>query len=480
MYYHLFCVVFFLFSLSAGAGLLGEPSKEDGAFWRVHFQLERFLREDYDLSKSLHFLFAHPDLLYFGGFSADVHNAHWDISSRYNYSAREDYHYLRNYELAFKVPREDGQWAIGRYRLEWDWSDHFWNRGLWEPFYREDALRARQGGLTGVFRQFHYDHVEVTLFASPVFIPESGPHFMEQKGRLVSENPWFVSPSNSKIGFTNIVPAYQLASTSWQDAMQFSFAGRMSYKALYMAYAYKPINNVPVKSSLNLDLSKPLQGSHEEGYATPIRLEPVFLKHHLAVVGWNAEKAYDSATGLQNIYALKMNITYHHPEKLESKKPDTVFFQPKKEWHFSAHGELEVQDTREETVLYVAYTYRFFGRDEEKKTLLSKVFPQSDEQQFFRNDLFQFTHAASAGIHHALKWTDTQSTDIKTRLIYHFEKQYFLFSAELSLHFHPFVSLFVASDILFTGFPFDIWQLTQDIGVYKNKSRVFGGIQYVF
>ena len=328
-------LVFFLFSVSAAAGLLGDTQRSDDSFaWKVHFQTERFLKEKYDTAAGSHFLFANPNLRYFAGLSVDIHNEFWDVSTRYTYSVREEHHYIRPYELAFKVQREDGQWVIGRYRVEWDWADHFWNRGLWEPFYREDALRARQGGLSGIFRQFDYDNVHLTLFGSPIFIPESGPHFIEKNGRLVSNNPWFVPPPNRKIGFTNIVPSYRLPSFTWQDAMQLSLGGRVEYKKFYIGYMYKPINAVNVKSVINLDLSKPLKGSYQEGYSTAIVLEPVLLKHHLAVLGWKVEQAYDSQTGLQNIYRLKTSLTYNHPETLVLKKSESIFFQPKKRMAF--------------------------------------------------------------------------------------------------------------------------------------------------
>ena len=474
-------LLFFLLSISASAGLLGDSQKVSDVFaWKLHFQTERFLKEKYDVSDGSHFLLANPNLRYFAGLSLDVHNEFLDVSTRYTYSVREEHHYIRPYEVAFKIQRADGQWVIGRYRLEWDWADHLWNRGLWEPFYREDALRARQGGLLGIFRQFYYDNVHLTLFGSPVFVPESGPHFIEKNGRLISNNSWFVPPPNKKIGFTNIVPSYRLTPVSWKDALQLSLGGRVEYDKFYIAYAYKPINAVNVKSAINLDLSKALKGSYEEGYSAPIVLEPVLLKHHLAVLGWKVEQAYDSSAGLQNIYRLKTSLTYNHPETLVLKKSESIFFQPKKEWHFSIKGEFNIQDTMEETTLYVSYTHQFYGKDFQKSTLLSEVFPDPNEQQFFRNDLFQFDQAASVGLNHSLKWTDAQSTHVKARLIYHFSKKYFLFSGHGSITINKSVSMFIAGDILFTTFPFYTDQTTEDIGPYKNKSRVFGGLSYVF
>ena len=464
----------------AGAGVK-RPAAKDGLYaWRIHARAERFMNENTDISADSGFLID-PSIRYFTGAAARVRNSFLDLDLDWTYSFKEEHHYIRPYELAVKTTRPDGKWIIGRHRLEWDWADRFWNRGLWQAFYREDALRAKQGGLTGFFREFYYEQARFVLFGSPVFMAEDGPYFEEINGRLVSQNPWFTPPPTGKIGFTNITPSYHIASVSWQDFMRLSLAGLAQYKNFYIGYGYKPLNTVRVKTTLALDLSKKPDGSHTRGYKVPFSLEPVFLKHHIAVLGWTAKHSNYLAGGARQVFRLKSSLTYNHPEKFESTKANTVFFQPQNEWHFAVKGEMHIQDDTEETMLDVSYTQTFQnGEFHEAKNVIFNVFPKFNEQQFFRNDLFLFSQAVSGGLYHSMKWTQEESTALSARLVYHFVKQYFLFSFQGSATVSRRLTFTLSGDILFSGFPFDSQQTEDNIGLYQNQSRVSGGVSYVF
>ncbi len=483
MYYKFgFYAFLLLFSTLSRAGIIDEHRIDNGknTVWKIHTRLERFINELSANPYSPPFLWLDPHLRYFVGGSVNFHNHFLKLDTGYTYSHRENYHYIRPYQLALKIPVLDGQWVIGRHLVEWDWADSLWNRGLWQPFYREDALRAKQGGLIGIFREFSYRDVKFTLFGSPVFVPESGPAFRVENGQLKSNNPWFTPPPNEEIGFGKIVPSYNLPEVNWRDFYRFSLAGLAVYKNFYLGYAYKNINKPLVKTQFVINLTDTPQGSHETGYKVPVPLETVFLKHHIAVLGWNVEHAHPTNKGGQQIYRLKTSITYDQPESFVPAKKDIVFFPVEREWHLSVKGELNVQDDYEQTQLYVSYTHQLQDTTVKAKGLLSEIFPNPDEQQFFRNDLFQFNKAVSVGLHHVLKWTDSESADLAGRFIYHIDKKYFMFSFRGAVTFSGSLSFFLEGDLLFTEFPFYADNIQTDIGLYKNKSRLFGGMSYAF
>ncbi len=492
MRFYLFYVLFLLLGASnyALGGVLTQSfsiekqqlkNSQTPLFSKIHTRVERFMNENDAISSSTPFLLIDdPYLRYFVGFSTHHSGDFLDLNVDWTYSFAETHHYFRPFEVALKIPRTDGRWVIGRYLLDWDWADSFWNRGLWQPFHREDALRAKQGGLIGFFREFSQANTKITLFGSPFFAVEAGPHFEEINGQLVSQNPWFVPPPDQKIGLTNIRLAYNIPSVPWTEFLQLSLAGKAQYKSVYFSYAYKPMNLVRPQFPLSLQLDKEPQGDSVKGYTTPLVLTPVFLKHHIATLGWIAEQVNYMETGARQTYRLKGSVTYNHPEKFTPSSKNIIFFQPLNEWHFSVKGELHIKDAFEETVLDVSYTQTLQDESFKSDMTLFKVFPNITEQQFFRNDLFQFSQAVSVGLFHFLKWTDTESTRLKARLIYHFIKKYFLFSSEGSITIDKSIRFFISGDILFTEFPFYDDQLSADIDVYKNRTRIIGGVSYAF
>ena len=459
---------FLLFSLKTAVAfpyLEAPPSKEPELYtFYVKSQVMRFLNES-------HFR-------YFIEGGLKLKNPYFYVDSNYTYSLTENHHYFRPKELYLKWPTIDGEWIIGRRRMEWNPVDSFWNRGLWEPAYRDDALRPEGAGLTGVFRDFHYNEGKATLFGSLIFIPSKPAPFKSQEGQLVSDNPWFTPPPSGKIGQTTINPHYLINNPNWTDFLSLSLAGRAEYKNFHVAYAYKPMNKIKVKSQVLLSLSEELKGSHKEGYAVEVPLNPVILKHHLMSGGFVFYSQPIEEKGQSISYNLRTSVTYNHPEKHTPQNDTWIFFPTHREWLISAKGELKVEDPVEQTTLHLAYTHHF-PIEEKPQSALSKALPDI-EQQFFRAGLFQFSRAVSTGIQHHIKIDQSYSADIKARLIYNMLHGYFLFSAESAVYYDKDFSVFLSSDLLFSHFPFSTNQTQKNIGIYTNKSRVFGGIKYAF
>ena len=422
--------------------------------------------------------FQEDQIRYFLGAHLSLKHPIFAVQTSYTYSLYENHHYFRPYQLNLNFKRPDGRWIIGRTLLEWDWADSFWNRGLWQPAYRDDALRPQWAGLTGLFRDFDFSGGKATLFGSFIFLPDFPPAFENKDGKITSDNPWFTSPPSGKVAGSNTVPVYQMKSASWTDFLKLSLAIKAEYKNFYLSYAYKPMNKLKVKGLFSFPLHKELRGSYKDGYLLDIPVETVILQHHLFSGGFTLESLNQDSGQQSTNYRLKTSFTYNHPEEHILDNKSWGFFQPRNEWHISVKGEIHVKDPIEETILHAGYTHQFFP-SEEKKNLFQKLFSNNIEKQFFRDDLFEFSRSFSTGINHTIQFEDTQKIKIKARVIYHLLKEYFLFSAYSSWTYQSF-SLFLSTDLLFSELPFSIEQTQEDIGIYTNKSRIFGGISYEF
>ena len=403
-----------------------------------------------------------------------------DFKADYTYSYAENHHYFRFYEgsLSFKQP--NGEWVFGRKQINWNWADSFWKRGLWQPVYADDSLRPRYAGLTGVFRNINYEKGQIILFGSFVFVPDFSPPFESKNGKIVSENPWFIPPPSGRIGSSNSVPVYQIVSPDLTDFLRLSIAAKASYEGAYISYAYKPVNKISSEGLLDIRLDKEPVGTPEKGYLVELPVRSVILRHHLLSGGFVIEslEQQSSATTQSVKYFWKTAITYNHPETYHPPEEQWIFFGPRKDLYISFQGEARIKDPLEETRLHIAYTHLFHPVPEQEN-IWAKTFPEL-EKQFFRDDLFNFSKALSAGLSHSIKLEQSLLAQIKSRLIYHFERDYFLFSFYGSLTWDSAFSVFVSTDLLFPEFPFSIEQAREDIGIYKNKSRIFGGLSYAF
>ena len=437
----------------------------------------------YQLQVNTHAMtFLNEDQLrYFAGTELAIQNM-INIHASYTYSIYEDYHYFRLYEMNLHFERPGGQWVIGRRRIQWDWADAFWNRSLWEPVYADDALRPQWAGLTGVFRDFSYQEGQTTLFGSFIFIPDFTAPFKNQDGRLVSDNPWFNAPPAKKM--ENIVPSYNITTPDLKDFLLLSIGGQTSYKGMYIAYAYKPMNKINKTSFFSLDLSKEPESNDTEGFKVNIPVNTMILHHHLLSGGFtlNSSQRNDNKKTADDIhYRLKGSFTYNHPETYTKEKKEELFDfkQTRNEWHLSIKGEVHIKDHLEETTLHAAYTHQLHTGEEKKNTTLSEAFPDI-ENLLFPGDLFDFSRATSVGINHSIKFNNMSKARIKARFIYHLLNNYFLFSFHGSLTFAESFSVFLSGDLLFPEFPFSFSQIQENLGAHKNNSRLFGGLSYVF
>lgn len=82
----------------------------------------------------------------------------------------------------------------GRKLLNWSSLDTIWNLGVFQPQFKWNPLLPENQGLTGLFWNSNYSGLGLTLFASPLYIPDQGASYELKEGQFQSVNPWFSAP----------------------------------------------------------------------------------------------------------------------------------------------------------------------------------------------------------------------------------------------------------------------------------------------
>ncbi|MFP5519554.1 MAG: hypothetical protein ACLGGX_06595 [Bdellovibrionia bacterium] len=168
---------------------------------------------------------------------------------------------------------------IGRHKYDWSRLDRDWNFGLWEPLFKWNPLAAQRQGLSGIFWNVHRPQFQLTLFASPLYIPDQGPSYEISEGKFVRGNPWFRSPPEEiRIFGENTRINYNILTPNEADiVLQSSYGGRLllgssdSFLAT-LSYMYKPANQL----ALGYDGQLSLNSSSGE-----VEVQPAVFYHSL-------------------------------------------------------------------------------------------------------------------------------------------------------------------------------------------------------
>lgn len=168
---------------------------------------------------------------------------------------------------------------IGRKRMLWNELDGRWDLGVWEPLFKWNPLSPEHQGLTGLFWQVDKPFYTLTLFASPIFVPDQGPSFEIENGSFVRGNPWFRRPPESiRIWSEATAIDYRFdRPNESQVVIQNSFGMKLTFGdpqglRTQLSYANKPANQLAVGYEGNLDVSK-LKGA--------VDLQPQVFYHSL-------------------------------------------------------------------------------------------------------------------------------------------------------------------------------------------------------
>lgn len=100
---------------------------------------------------------------------------------------------IREIYFTFKIDYESSL-HLGRKLYNWSSLDSDWNLGFYQPQFRWSPLSPENQGLTGLLWEKNISIWGLSLFASPVFVPDQGPGYELKEGRFQSSNPWFPNP----------------------------------------------------------------------------------------------------------------------------------------------------------------------------------------------------------------------------------------------------------------------------------------------
>ncbi len=222
-------------------------------------------------------------------------------------------------EVYFGVPEAFVEWRIlpkklrlttGRQKRHWSWLDEEFGLGVWQPQLRWDYLRPRQQGLIGVFLDWELTPKwQLTLFASPVFLPDQGPNYRLRNGQFTSSNRWFMPPQSQlllqtssqmqtdvPLQFTINRPATESVVLNSSFGMSLQYRQDVYWSNL--SYAYKPRSQIHIGVECSQCATLPED-------AQPLNVEavihPRIVKHHVLTmesgVNGRDNKGWFSLTG---------------------------------------------------------------------------------------------------------------------------------------------------------------------------------------
>lgn len=203
--------------------------------------------------------------------------------------------------------------SVGRKLEMWSLLDRNWGLGLAEPLNRFDMIRPIDQGLTGAFVEGGGKNFKFVAFASGVFIPEQGPTYSLQNGRLKSVSPWFVEPTDRLILFSESTEVqYDIQTPSVGSVINQTSGGLLlRYGKVndgfysQLSYLFKPRNQLatPFEGSLNL--------TDTTSYAF-VQIHPQVLFHQLVAgdIGYghiSSQNDYSYAFGVSYLADIPVN-----------------------------------------------------------------------------------------------------------------------------------------------------------------------------
>lgn len=175
--------------------------------------------------------------------------------------------------------------AFGRKQHSWSQLDQDFQLGLWQPLFRWDHTRPVTMGLTGLFlHREPTQNLRITLFASPLFLPDQQPDYKIEDGKVISGNRWVRNPIDSIDFLKNSTSLkYNVVEPDLQDVIfRESIAAKVQLGSntgfwAQVSWAQKPNNQF----HLGVDISESYDSSSDE--LAP-RIHPVVVDHKLLTV----------------------------------------------------------------------------------------------------------------------------------------------------------------------------------------------------
>ncbi len=384
------------------------------------------------------------------------------ISNQYN--AEERANYFKPYEFYAEINLSDSQktLGLGRKILNWSETDRVWGRGLWQPRFFHDKIRSEEAGLTGFYFSSKQKTSDFTLFLMPIFIPDLGPTFDVEDGKIKSPNPWFrpPPPTVGVIGTSRDI-RYSVDQPSLGEVMNnpgiaAQYGIRRGEDRYRISMAHKPMNQLFLGFPYFADLSSP-------DVPVDIRIHPEFPYHNILEL--------ESEHKLEEQVELVTSLVLDNPTS------------------YPAQSGWVTQDIEDALLLSTLLKFRneILNRSVDFQLGLINLWGGDlpdrgelnlDHTLFERR--FQFQQAMLVGAKFPLAWIQGTPVYAKTRLIYDAKQEGGVFSGDLSYRFARRWEGNLGFDFL--GLLRSSGQEVSDglLSLYRANDRISGGVSYVF
>ncbi|MAV92295.1 MAG: hypothetical protein CL676_12825 [Bdellovibrionaceae bacterium] len=350
--------------------------------------------------------------------------------------------------------------SIGRQKRTWSELDESLGLGVWQPQLRWDYLNPIQQGLTGAFFDMKFDSLDVTLYGSPIFLPDQGPQFQVKEGRIESANRWFWKPQNRlRLGEDSSNLFYELETPKVDEiVMNPSLGGMMKVDPegpleVQLAYAYKPMNQffIGYECSGCVD---PLTG---DGTA---KIHPMVVNHHV----FTAESRWVRE---EDRFLFSWTVDRPNDPKIPS------------DWGGSELRPVSIPGVgyeRKFSLVQFPSTLQLFYFQELRGGRIGGGDLSSDVES--SSDRYSFDDLLSASLSTKLRQLRSGYLELQTKYAYSFKEEGSWLSAQLTYQRQAF-SAHLGFDVL--GSNTD--PLSSEAGLfsrYRSNDRVYGGIGFVF
>jgi hypothetical protein len=173
--------------------------------------------------------------------------------------------------------------SVGRKKMKWSQIDDTFNLGIYQPVFKWNPLQPESQGLSGIFMQAEDESGGIpwgiTLFGSPLYIPNQGAGYEIKDGQFEKTNPYFSQPppaadvNGQRAQFQYTVQKPDISSVVYQQ----SFAGQVfvgnRHKGAFAqgAFAQKPMN----------ELALGFQGVLVPGQKIDTQILPQVVQHNV-------------------------------------------------------------------------------------------------------------------------------------------------------------------------------------------------------
>ncbi|MCB0355378.1 MAG: hypothetical protein KDD40_00130 [Bdellovibrionales bacterium] len=370
----------------------------------------------------------------------------------------ELYLHLKDAYLAYNVS-DLHQFEVGRKRKNWNQIDQTWALGLWEPSLKTDGFNFSREGLTGFYYDTKSGPWHLSLFASPIFLPDQGPQVKVEEGQIISKNRWFYnrvksvqigeieSPLQYNLHMPEISDIVQQNSVAWEVGWKQSQAEGLAMK---LAFADKPINQlyIGVRPVHNVSVKN-------VNHISEIHLYPQVHKHRL----YTGELSYKSKV-------LKLWLSANVDKPYEQ-KIDKVWISPPfvDENIYAIGGDWQWSNNQ----LGLSYLHR---ESEEFKN--QSIFTSEDLSRL--SDRYVFRQATLVNFHRLDTFGKFGQVKFNLRWVHSVKSDADMLSARWEYNYFHDWSWIFGGDLIGTKNENN----NDFFAINRSNDRIYGGMSYVF